>query len=60
MYLKGLNVKKDVYTALELYNKAIEFGDRSIYFKLGKVFEDEGLINQAISIYELGHLEGYL
>lgn len=25
MYLKGLHVRKDVYTALELYNKAIEF-----------------------------------
>ena len=60
MYLKGLNVKKDVYTALELYNKAIEFGDRSIYFKLGKVYEDEGLINQAISKYEQGHGEGNL
>lgn len=60
MYLKGLNVKKDVYTALELYNRALEFGDRSIYFKVGKVYEDEGLINQAISIYNQGHEEGNL
>lgn len=60
MYLKGLNVKKDVYTALELYNRALEFGDRSIYFKIGKVYEDEGLINQAISIYNQGHEEGNL
>lgn len=60
MYLKGLHVKKDVYTALELYNKAIEFGDRSIYFKVGKVYEDEGLINQAILIYGQGHEEGNL
>lgn len=60
MYLKGLNVKKDVYTALELYNRALEFGDRSIYFKVGKVYEDEGLMNQAISIYNKGHEEGNL
>ena len=60
MYLKGLNVKRDVYTALELYNRALEFGDRSIYFKVGKVYEDEGLINQAISIYNQGHEEGNL
>lgn len=60
MYLKGLNVKKDVHTALELYNKAIEFGDKSIYFKVGKVYEDEGLINKALSIYEQGHEEGNL
>lgn len=60
MYLKGFNVKKDVYTALELYNRALEFGDRSIYFKVGKVYEDEGLINQAISIYNQGHEEGNL
>ena len=30
MYLKGLHVKKDLYSAIELYNKAIEFGDKSI------------------------------
>ena len=60
MYLKGLYVKKDVYTALELYNKAIEFGDKSIYFKIGKVYEEQGLINQAISAYEEGHEEGNL
>lgn len=60
MYLKGLNVKRDVYTALELYNRALEFGDRSICFKVGKVYEDEGLINQAISIYNQGHEEGNL
>ena len=60
MYLKGLHVKRDVYTALELYNKAIEFGDKSIYFKVGKVYEDEGLNNQALAIYEQGHNEGNL
>lgn len=60
MYLKGLHVKKDLYSAIELYNKAIEFGDKSIYFKLGKLYEDEGLINQAISTYEEGHEEGNL
>lgn len=60
MYLKGLHVKKDVYTALELYNRALEFGDRSIYFKVGKVYEDEGLVNQGISIYNQGHEEGNL
>lgn len=60
MYLKGLNVKKDVYAALELYNRALEFGDRSIYFKVGKVYEDEGLINQAVSIYNQGHKDGNL
>lgn len=60
MYLKGLYVKKDIYTALELYNKAIEFGDKSIYFRLGKVYEDEGLSTQAILIYKQGHEEGNL
>lgn len=60
MYLKGLYVKKDIYTALELYNKAIEFGDLSLYFKVGKIYEDEGLVSQAISIYEQGHDEGNL
>lgn len=60
MYLKGLHVKKDVYAALELYNRALEFGDRSIYFKVGKVYEDEGLINQAVSIYSQGHEGGNL
>ncbi len=60
MYLKGLYVKKDIYTAIELYNKAIEFGDKSVYFKLGKVYEDEGLINQSILIYKQGHEEGDL
>ncbi|WP_305133800.1 tetratricopeptide repeat protein, partial [uncultured Clostridium sp.] len=60
MYLKGLYVKKDIYTAIELYTKAIEFGDKSVYFKLGKVYEDEGLINQSILIYKQGHEEGDL
>lgn len=60
MYLKGLHVKKDLYAAIELYNKAIEFGDKSIYFKLGKLYEDEGLIEQAISTYEEGHEKGNL
>lgn len=60
MYLKGLGIKKDICTAIELYNKAIEFGDKSLYFKVGKVYEDQELINQAVLIYEKGHSEGNL
>lgn len=60
MYLKGLNVKKDTYAALELYNKAIEFGDKSLYFKVGKIYEEEGMIKQAIATYEEGNNQGNL
>lgn len=54
MYYSGLYVKKDISKALELYNKSIDFGNTSLYFKVGKIYEEENLINEAISAYDSG------
>ena len=58
MYLNGWHVKKDRFKALELFNQAIELGYDELYYKVGKIYEEEGLINQAIDIYEEGHEAG--
>lgn len=60
MYLKGLYVDKDVKKALELYNLSIDYGSFELYFKVGKIYEDEKLINEAVDVYELGHAQGDL
>ena len=60
MYLKGCIGKKDVYKALEFYNIAIDYGEKGLFFKVGKIYEEEGLINQAVKYYEEGHNEGNL
>ena len=60
MYLKGCMGKKDVYKALEFYNIAIDYGEKGLFFKVGKIYEEEGLINQAVKYYEEGHNEGNL
>lgn len=60
MYYSGLYVEKNVTKALELYNKSIEYGNENIFFKVGKIYEDENMIDEAIDIYEMGSKGGDL
>ncbi|MDO5518613.1 MAG: tetratricopeptide repeat protein, partial [Clostridium sp.] len=60
MYLKGLYVPKDIKKALELYNISIEYGSFQLYFKVGKIYEDENLISEAVDTYQQGHEQGDL
>ncbi len=60
MYYSGLYVDKDVSKALDLYNRSIECGNRNIFFKVGKIYEDENLIDEAIDLYDMGSREGDL
>lgn len=54
MYYSGLYVEKDINQALELYNRAIDFGNTNLYFKVAKIYEEEGMVDEAISAYEEG------
>ncbi len=56
MYMDGLYVEKDILKAIDLLNKGIDIGEISFYYKLGKIYEDQGLIKDAITIYEEGHI----
>lgn len=60
MYYSGLYVDKDVMKALDLYNKSIECGNTNIFFKVGKMYEDENMIDEAIDLYDMGSKEGDL
>ncbi|MCQ2969406.1 MAG: sel1 repeat family protein, partial [Clostridium sp.] len=60
MYLNGLYVEKDKNKALELYNLSIDYGSFQLYFKVGKIYEEENLMEQAISFYKQGHEFGDL
>ena len=60
MYLKGLYVEKDKKKALELYSISIDYGSFQLYFKVGKIYEEENLVEQAINFYEQGHELGDL
>lgn len=60
MYINGLYVDKNIAYGLDLYEKCIDYGNKDIFYKMGKVYEDEGLIRQAISSYNKGHDNGEL
>lgn len=60
MYLRGLKGKKDVFKALEYYHIAIDYGENGLFFKVGKIYEEEGVIEEAIKAYEQGHEIGNL
>ncbi len=60
MYYSGLYVDKDVMKALDLYNKSIECGNTKIFFKVGKIYEDENMIDEAIDLYDMGSKYGDL
>lgn len=60
MYLKGLYVEEDRKKALELYSISIDYGSFQLYFKVGKIYEEENLVQQAIYFYEQGHELGDL
>lgn len=60
MYYAGLYVDKDVKKSLDLYNKSIECGNMDISFKVGKIYEDENMIDKAVEIYEIGSKYGDL
>lgn len=55
MYKEGLFVKKDEVKALELLNNAIDLGDDSLYYKVAKIYEEQGATKLAIQTYEEGH-----
>ncbi|MBM6839131.1 SEL1-like repeat protein, partial [Clostridium saudiense] len=40
--------------------KSIECGNTNIFFKVAKIYEDENMIDEAITIYEMGSKEGDL
>lgn len=58
MYINGLYVDKNISYGLGLYEKCIEYGDKDIFYKIGKVYEEEKLIRQAIVAYSQGHDNG--
>lgn len=60
MYINGLYVDKNVAYGLELYEKCVDYGNKDLFYKIGKVYEDEGLIRQAIVAYDQGHESGEL
>ena len=58
MYINGLYVNRNVSYGLELYEKCIDYGNKELFYKIGKVYEDEGLIRQAIASYSAGYDSG--
>ena len=60
MYYSGLYVEKNIMKALDFYDKSIECGNSKIFFKVGKIYEDEGMMNEAVETYEEGSKDGDL
>lgn len=58
MYYWGLYIKEDRDKAFSLYKESIDEGNINLYYKLGKLYEDEGNIEEALSNYNKGHENG--
>lgn len=58
MYYWGLYVKEDKEKAFSLYKQSIDEGNISMYYKLGKLYEEEDNLEQALLNYYKGHGNG--
>lgn len=58
MYYWGLYVNEDKEKAFSLYKESIDEGNINLYYKLGKLYEDEGNIEEALLNYNKGHKNG--
>ncbi len=58
MYYWGLYVKEDKGKAFSLYKESIDESNTNLYYKLGKLYEDEGNIEEALSNYNAGDENG--
>ena len=58
MYYWGLYVKQDKEKAFTLYNESIEEGNIELYYKLGKIYEEEGNLEEALTLFYNGHENG--
>ena len=58
MYYWGLHVSEDREKAFSLYDQSIEEGNISIYYKLGKLYEEENNLEQALVNYYKGYGHG--
>lgn len=58
MYYWGLYVKEDKEMAFSLYNQSIEEGNISLYYKIGKLYEEQDNLEKALISYYKGHGNG--
>lgn len=58
MYINGLYVDKNIVYGIELYEKCIDYGNDDLFYKIGKVYDEQSLIRQAIVAYSQGHDKG--
>lgn len=58
MYYWGLYVKEDKEKAFSLYDESIKQGNSNLYYKLGKLYEDEGDFEKSLLNYTKGHESG--
>ena len=58
MYYWGLYVEEDKEKAFSLYEKSIEEGNIELYYKVGKLYEAEENLEQALLNYYKGHANG--
>lgn len=58
MYYFGFYVDEDKNKAYKLYKESINLGNTDLYYKLGKIYEDEGKYKSAINYYKKGHESG--
>lgn len=60
MYYWGFEVEIDKEKAFELYNKSIELGNENLYYKVGKLIEEEGNLKKSMEYFVKGHNAGDL
>ena len=60
MYYWGLYVDEDREKAFSLYDKSIEEGNISLYYKIGKLYEEDSNLKMALVNYLKGHNNGDL
>ncbi|MBE6052380.1 MAG: sel1 repeat family protein [Clostridium sartagoforme] len=58
MYYWGLYVNQDKEKAFSLYNESIKEGNIDVYYKLGKIYEEEGNLEEAVSLFYKGYENG--
>ncbi|MDV4150684.1 tetratricopeptide repeat protein [Clostridium sp. AL.422] len=58
MYYWGLYVEEDKEKAFSLYDKSIEEGNASLYYKIGKLHEENENFEEALLNYYKGHGNG--
>lgn len=60
MYYNGIYLDEDREKAFSHYNRSIDEGNIKIYYKLGKIYEEEDNIEMALLNYLKGHNNGEL